>query len=97
MTVVHINEGYDVYIGRSKMLGGAVFPKGWGNPFSVEQYGREECIKMFGRLLWAEMKKGGMKERLLALEGKRLGCHCKPKSCHGDKILAAIAYVKNEG
>ena len=26
------------------------------------------------------------KRRILALKGKRLGCFCKPKACHGDVI-----------
>ena len=26
------------------------------------------------------------KHRVLALKGKRLGCFCKPKACHGDVI-----------
>ena len=31
-------------------------------------------------------KDSEFKRRVLALKGKRLGCFCKPKACHGDVI-----------
>ena len=24
-----------------------------------------------------------------------LGCHCKPKACHGDVVINAVKYLKN--
>ena len=79
-TVVHGNkEPYDVYIGR---------PSKWGNPFSVGQDGgREEVIDKYHRWLLTQPK---LLLCLWELRGKRLGCWCKPKACHGD-ILAMLA------
>jgi hypothetical protein len=34
---------------------------------------------------------------LLELDGKRLGCFCKPKLCHGDIIVAAVNWAKTLG
>jgi hypothetical protein len=34
-------------------------------------------------------------ERLKELEGKALGCWCKPKSCHGDVLIKLIEEKSN--
>ena len=31
-----------------------------------------------------------LQAKLLGLRGKRLGCHCAPKRCHGDAIARAL-------
>ena len=87
MTTTAVNrykESYDVYIGR---------PSKWGNPFKIERDSkgkeipgsREKSIDQFReynnnrpdllRLIPSEIK------------GKRLGCTCKPKPCHGDVLV----------
>lgn len=73
--VVNINSGepYDVYIGRGSR---------WGNPFIIGVHGtREECIMQFKELLKNNKE---LYNDIYKLEGKVLGCHCKPKNCHGD-------------
>jgi hypothetical protein len=73
--VVNINSGepYDVYIGRGSR---------WGNPFIVGVHGsREECIEQFKQMLKDNKE---LLDDLYKLEGKVLGCYCKPKPCHGD-------------
>lgn len=80
-------EDYDVYIGRGSM---------WGNPFKIGADGtREEVIQKFRLYLWEQIKAGKIsKEQLVELEDKRLGCFCKPQACHGDVIVKAVKWVK---
>lgn len=81
-------EEYDVYIGRGSL---------WGNPFKIGADGtREEVIERFRLYLWEQIKAGRIsKEQLLGLEGKRLGCFCAPQACHGDIIVKAVQWAKN--
>ena len=66
------NEKFDVDISR---------PSKWGNPFTVSQYGRKEAINRYKEWI---MTKPDLMKALHELKGKTLGCHCKPKACHGD-------------
>jgi hypothetical protein len=78
--VVHCKRGaYDIYIGR---------PGKWGNPFVIGKDGtREEVIEKYRAwLLSREDLMGSLPE----LQGKTLGCWCKPEACHGD-VLAELA------
>ena len=75
-TVVNLyKEPYDVYIGRA----GKGQSGKWGNPFSKGT--REENIKLFEEYL---VNNKELMQDLYELKGKRLGCFCKPKACHGD-------------
>jgi alpha-galactosidase len=78
--VVHCKkETYDVYIGR---------PSVWGNPFVVGVDGtRSEVIRKHAEWI---VTQPGLMSRIHELRGKRLGCWCSPKTCHGD-ILAKLA------
>ena len=59
-----------VYVGR---------PTRWGNPYSVEEWGRDEAIRKF-RLLSIP--------NLDELRGKDLACWCPlDKTCHADVLL----------
>jgi len=79
-------EPYDVYIGRGSV---------WGNPYPLASEGdRDRVIAAYKVYLWESIKSGKItKPMLLALEGKKLGCFCKPKACHGDVIKAAVAWA----
>ena len=33
---------------------------------------------------------------IMELDGKILGCHCKPKRCHGDVLVDVIEAKKRE-
>lgn len=82
-------EGFDVFIGR---------PSKWGNPFSVEKYGRAECIRTYKQLLWSRMKNPAYRVMMLEeLDGKTLQCFCAPLPCHGDVLIAAIEWLKDDG
>lgn len=88
-TVVNKNkESYDIYIGRGSK---------WGNPFThindretkaeFVVGSRGESIEKYREYI---MNKPELLNSLHELAGKRLGCFCKPKSCHGDILVELI-------
>ncbi len=80
-------EPFDVYIGRGSV---------WGNPFTVQQYGRELCIAMYSTYIQERLNnEPELVTQLLALKGKTLGCYCKPKPCHGDILVRLIQQYSN--
>ena len=85
------NARYDVYIGRP----GRGMSSEWGNPFVIGKDGtRAEVIAKYKAMLWQRIKSGEISlEKLAALDGKTLGCFCKPAACHGDVIAAAVAWA----
>ncbi len=83
-------EPYDFYIGRGTP---------WGNPFPIGIGGvgdsREEVIKKYKEYFYNEiLPDPDLRKRLESLRGYRLGCHCKPKACHGD-IIAEYLNTEN--
>ena len=77
-TVVNLRtSSFDVYIGRA----GKGQDGKWGNPFSTGT--REENIKNFEEYL---VNNKELMQDLHELRGKRLGCFCKPRACHGDVL-----------
>jgi len=86
MTVVHCkHDQYDVYIGR---------PSKWGNPFTIGEDGnRRQVIEKYKE--WVQLQPELM-ESLHELEGKVLGCWCRPKACNGDVLLSLIRTRKME-
>lgn len=78
--VVHCNkEFYDIYIGR---------PSKWGNPFIEGKDGtRKEVIQKYRKYILSNQE---LFNSLDELDGKILGCWCKPKSCHGDVLIELI-------
>lgn len=75
------NEPYDIYIGRGQGEKGI-----FGNPFEIGKDGsREEVIRLFRIQFYQRLNfEPGFLDKVIALEGKRLGCFCKPLACHGD-------------
>ncbi len=67
------------YIGRGSY---------WGNPYSMYEGGddREEVIRKFKYDFDYEKFPNKEKAEVFKLLGKRLGCFCKPKICHGDVL-----------
>ena len=77
------NEDYDVYIGRGSQ---------YGNPFKIGPDGnRNEVIKKYE--MWLR-NSSDLLYYLYNLQGKRLGCHCKPKACHGDILVKMLKEKK---
>lgn len=72
-------EHYDVYIGR---------PSVWGNPYVVGRDGtRKEIVEKYEAWIRGRPE---LLARLGELRGKVLGCHCKPKLCHGDVLVKLV-------
>lgn len=100
--VVHCQrEKYDVYIGRGRGI-----QNHYGNPFThleketlaaVKVATREDSIQSFREWLkgtdytWVDpVRRLWILDTLKSLQGKILGCWCKPQSCHGDVLVEMI-------
>ncbi len=91
-TVVNKNKKeFDVYIGRGSQ---------WGNPFPInlsKGHTREVVIDKYKVSLKRMLKSGIITvDDLLALDGKKLGCFCKPLPCHGDVLVEAVEWAKQQ-
>ena len=85
-------EDYDVYIGRGSK---------WGCPFTVikdrptlakEIVGsKEEALAKYKEYVLSSPE---LMDSLHELEGKVLGCFCKPEKCHGDVLLQLLEQKK---
>ncbi len=85
-TVVNIRRNeYDVYIGRAGHGEDGMF----GNPFSaMRDGGREKAIALYREYFYNRIQTDPEFARQISeLKGKRLGCFCAPKSCHGHVIV----------
>lgn len=81
-------EYYDIYIAR---------PSKWGNPYShlpsdkcVAEYqvaSRKEAIEMYEK--WIRQQPELM-AAIPELIGKRLGCWCGAKACHGHVLIKLV-------
>ena len=74
-----------VYIGRdmSHAFPGAVESK-WGNPFPLSDYERETSLEFYEKDLRVNSE---LMNSIGELEGKEIGCWCKPEACHGDILI----------
>jgi hypothetical protein len=79
-TVINLSvEDCDVYIGR---------PSIFGNPFIIGKDGtREEVIQKYREWILTQPQ---ILDKLQELRGKKLGCWCSPKKCHGDVLVELI-------
>lgn len=77
------------YIGRGSY---------WGNPYSMFEEGddRDEVIRKYKYDFDFEKFPNKEKKEVYKLAGKRLGCFCKPQSCHGD-VLADFLNQWDDG
>jgi hypothetical protein len=77
------NDPNNLYIGRdmSRFIKGCVGSK-WANPFPVQKYGRDGCIRAYREYFL----KSDLMNQLDELKGKNLGCWCYPQNCHGDVL-----------
>ena len=86
IAVNRYKESFDIDIGRGSR---------WGNPYSHEPKSRaryivssrNEAIELYSFWILGQPKLIG---DLGELKGKRLGCFCIPKACHGE-VLAELA------
>lgn len=89
--VVHCRkEKYDIYIGR---------PSKWGNPYSHKDGTKAEFVVKTRKESIEKYEEYIRQSRLMKdideLEGKILGCWCKPKSCHGDVLVKLLEEKRN--
>lgn len=86
--VKHVSKSdYDVYVGRGPDPKTGIIGR-WGNPFVVGKDGtRAEVIRKYREWI---VTQPDLMEALPELKGLRLGCWCRPKSCHGE-VLAELA------
>ena len=77
------------YIGRGSY---------WGNPYSMYDEGesRDEVIRKYEYDFTYDKFPNKEKSEIYKIAGKRLGCFCKPLSCHGD-ILAKYLNSWDDG
>lgn len=75
-----------IYIGR---------PSPYGNPFTVEKYGRENAIKYFES--YAKERLEREPNWLEPLRGKNLVCWCSPLPCHGTILIGLIKMIQQQG
>lgn len=58
----------------------------WGNPFIMNNESqRDRVCNQYEDWLNKQLRSGNLNLKDL-YKAKRLGCHCKPKRCHGDYI-----------
>lgn len=69
-----------VYVGRGSR---------WGNPFTVEEYGRERAVQMFRDYIGHPNSPHGFDpEEIEQLRSKNLSCWCRDdQACHADVLL----------
>lgn len=73
------DESWDVRIDRASI---------YGNPFNVEEHGRNGCIKLYREYFRKRMRSDRFfRMAVNDLRGKVMGCWCKPEACHGDVIM----------
>jgi len=72
------DEPYDVYIGRGSK---------WGNPFPMVNNNRDEVCDRYANWFFGQPH---LVSSLHELVGKRIGCYCKPKRCHGDFLVRQV-------
>jgi hypothetical protein len=91
--IVNLNkEPYDIYIGRGSK---------WGCPYTIIKDrptlakeivdSKEEALSKYKEYV---LNSPELMESLDELDGKVLGCFCKPEPCHGDVLLELIAQKK---
>lgn len=94
-TVVNIRtDEYDVKICRTKTNDIPPVPQEgcFGNPFYLrniwDDEERSRVIVGYRKYFYERLEsEPAFKDAILTLKGKRLGCFCKPKACHGDVIV----------
>lgn len=67
-------------------------PSKWSNPFKIGEHGnRCEVIKKYEN--WIRTQPD-LLASLHELDGKILGCVCKPQPCHGDILVKLLKEIK---
>ena len=70
----------------SHYVAGAVASK-WGNPFKAKKANKNSLNKCLRRYEDHIRRNPDLFNAVMELEGKELGCWCKPSPCHGDILI----------
>jgi len=82
----------NLYIGRKNMFVKGADESKWKNPFPVDKSGgRDECLRLYREYI---LSRKDLLNSLSELEGKTLGCWCKPEACHGDILIELFKKYK---
>lgn len=91
-----IKDANNVYIGRKGIvfIDKKRFPQQdsiWANPFKKDRDGTlDEILEKYEIYIRKKINDENLKDELMKLKGKNLGCWCKPNKCHGDILLKLI-------
>lgn len=82
-------EPHITYIGRRFTRGPYDFTASpWANPYPARSNGRERPVALYRQHI---LNSPDLMARLEELEGKTLGCWCKPDQlCHGDVLIELL-------
>lgn len=78
-----------IYVGRGTP---------WGNPYTVEEHGRDEAIALYRAHLadFARRSPAAYRHFLGPLRGKDLACWCSlEQACHADVLLELVQELEN--
>jgi len=98
-----LDKKSNVYIGRARVvfIDGIRYPLEdsiWANPYKItETQPREKALELYREYIEKKLNsEPKLINELIKLEGKKLGCWCKPECCHGDILIELIEkYKKN--
>jgi len=92
-----LNKESNIYIGRGRVvfIDGIRYPNQnsiWANPYKITNtQTREQVLVLYREYIEKKLKSNPILiNDLMKLKGKKLGCWCKPKCCHGDILLEMI-------
>jgi hypothetical protein len=87
-------SNYDQYIGRAGKGQDGYF----GNPFRLTAgRTRGATLEQYREYFYNRLNTDPeFKKKIHELQGKTLGCFCKPYSCHGDIIAEYLNNLPNE-
>ena len=77
--VINLRSGppHDEYIGLGSM---------WGNRY-ITNATKNSALRAYEKQMRRFMEDPAWRVELKALSGKKLGCHCAPRPCHGDILV----------
>lgn len=77
-----------IYVGRGTAL---------GNPFTVQEHGRDGAIQLYRAWLWQKLRQGDphvLEAMNRITHETNLVCSCAPNPCHADVIVAAWRWMQ---
>jgi len=100
-----IKDTNNEYIGRGGILviDNVRFPKEnsiWANPYKIDDSNgitRDNVIEKYRTYIRQKIENNDvLKQKILQMKGKTLGCWCKPEACHGDVLVELIEHYSKE-